>query len=175
VYRGLGEVTTAIGFGPLMLVGAYVVQTLGVLTAEPFVASIPIALLVMLILYVNEVPDRQGDARAGKRTLPVRLSRDAVINVYLVAATAAFATIVAGVFLGILPIPTLIALLPLPLVFRVRDGLVRYYEQPYGLMSVMATNIKVHLYVGTLLIAAYLIVILAAAVQSELPLFLAPL
>ena len=27
VYRGLGELTTAIGFGPLMLVGAYVVQT----------------------------------------------------------------------------------------------------------------------------------------------------
>ncbi|MEO6351006.1 MAG: prenyltransferase, partial [Candidatus Limnocylindrales bacterium] len=65
VYRGLGEITTAIGFGPMMLVGAYVVQTLGALRAEPFVASIPIALLVMLILYVNEIPDRPGDASAG--------------------------------------------------------------------------------------------------------------
>ena len=55
--------------------GAYVVQTRGVLAWEPFVASIPIALLVALILYVNEIPDRRGDARAGKRTLPVRFSR----------------------------------------------------------------------------------------------------
>ena len=59
-----------------MLLGAYVVQTGGALAWEPFVASIPIALLVALILYVNEIPDRRGDARAGKRTLPVRFSRD---------------------------------------------------------------------------------------------------
>ncbi len=76
VYRGLGEIAVAIGFGPLMLLGAYVVQTGGALAWEPFVASIPVALLVALILYVNEIPDRRGDARAGKRTLPVRFSRD---------------------------------------------------------------------------------------------------
>ena len=76
VYRGLGEIAVAIGFGPLMLLGAYVVQTRGVLAWEPFVASLPIALLVALILYVNEIPDRRGDARAGKRTLPVRLSKE---------------------------------------------------------------------------------------------------
>ena len=67
VYRGLGEIAVAVGFGPLMLLGAYVVQTGGALAWEPFVASLPIALLVALILYVNEIPDRRGDARAGKR------------------------------------------------------------------------------------------------------------
>jgi 1,4-dihydroxy-2-naphthoate polyprenyltransferase len=59
VYRGLGEVAVAIGFGPLMLLGAYVVQTGGAVTREAFVASLPIALLVALILYVNEIPDRR--------------------------------------------------------------------------------------------------------------------
>lgn len=172
VYRGLGEITTAIGFGPLMLVGAYVVQTLGVLTPEPFVASIPIALLVMLILYVNEIPDRPADARAGKRTLPVRLPQSIVISGYFVSALAAFAVIAVGVVLGVLPIPTLVALVPLPLVFRVRDGLERYYEQPYGLMSVMAVNIRVHLYVGVLLFAAYVAVILISAFAPDVPLFL---
>ena len=76
VYRGLGEVAVALGFGPMMLLGAYVVQTRGALSWEPFVASIPVALLVALILYVNEIPDRRGDARVGKRTLPVRFSRE---------------------------------------------------------------------------------------------------
>ena len=89
VYRGLGEIAVAIGFGPLMLLGAYVVQTRGALSWEPFVASLPIALLVALILYVNEIPDRRGDARAGKRTLPVRLSPATVIAIYRVAAIAA--------------------------------------------------------------------------------------
>lgn len=172
VYRGLGELTTAIGFGPLMLVGAYVVQTVGLLRPEPFVASLPIALLVMLILYVNEVPDRSADARAGKRTLPVRLPRGLVINLYLGAAAAAFAAIVLGVLAGLLPIPALLALLPLPLVGRVREGLVRYYDQPYGLMAIMAVNIRVHLFVGALLLTAYMLVLLISALAPAAPLYL---
>ena len=172
VYRGLGELTTAIGFGPLMLVGAYVVQTLGLLRPEPLVASIPIALLVALILYVNEVPDRPADDRAGKRTLPVLLPRTLVINGYLVAAVTAFAVILVGVASGLLPIPALVALSPLPLVERVRDGLIRYYDQPYGLMSVMAVNIRIHLYVGVLLFGAYLFVIAAMRLAPGVPLFI---
>lgn len=172
VYRGLGELTTAIGFGPLMLLGAYVVQTVGGVRLEPIVASLPIALLVALILYVNEIPDRPGDARAGKRTLPVVLPQQAVVNGYFVAALAAFAVIVIGVVAGLLPIPALIALLPLPLVMRVRDGLTRYYDQPYGLMSVMAVNINVHLYVGVLLLASYAVVLLVTRLAPGLPLFI---
>jgi 1,4-dihydroxy-2-naphthoate polyprenyltransferase len=172
VYRGLGEITTAVGFGPLMLLGAYVVQSGGSIPLEPIVASLPIAILVALILYVNEVPDRPADARAGKRTLPVLLSRPAVINLYLVAALAAFVIIAGGVLAGILPIPTLIALAALPLVRRVYDGLQQNYEAPYGLMAVMAVNIRVHLLVGVLLLVAYLLAIAVAAVAPGVPLFL---
>lgn len=171
VYRGWGELTTAIGFGPLMLVGAYVVQTVGQLRAEPLVASVPVALLVMLILFVNEVPDRSSDARAGKRTLPTRLDRPQTINGYFVAALAAFLVIAIGVVAGVLPIPALLALLPLPLVWRVREGLARYFDQPYGLMSIMAVNIRVHLYVGVLLLIGYLLVIALSALVPGLPLY----
>ena len=107
VYRGLGEIAVAIGFGPLMLLGAYVVQTGGALAWEPFVASIPIALLVALILYVNEIPDRRGDARAGKRTLPVRFSETTVITGYNVAAAAAFVSSSSASSIGLLPVPAL--------------------------------------------------------------------
>ena len=172
VYRGLGEITTAVGFGPLMLLGAYVVQTGGLVTLEPIVASLPIAILVALILYVNEVPDRPADARAGKRTLPVILSRPQVVNLYLLAALAAFAIIGGGVLAGVLPIPALLALLALPLVRRVYEGLQQNYESPYGLMAVMAVNIRLHLLVGVLLLAAYLIVIGVAALAPGVPLFL---
>jgi 1,4-dihydroxy-2-naphthoate octaprenyltransferase len=171
VYRGLGEAAVAVGFGPLMLLGAYVVQTAGAVSWEPVVASIPVALLVALILYVNEIPDRRGDARAGKRTLPVRFSRDTVLFGYDAAVVAAYAVVVGGVLAGLLPIPALLVLLTIPLARRVRDGLRPNYDSPYALMAVMATNIQLHLYVGLLLFGAYVAVLVARAVAPGLPLF----
>jgi 1,4-dihydroxy-2-naphthoate octaprenyltransferase len=172
VYRGLGEVAVAVGFGPLMLLGAYVVQTRGALAWEPVVASIPVALLVALILYVNEIPDRRGDAHAGKRTLPVRLSRDAVVRGYDLAAIAAYAVVVGGVLAGILPLTALLVLLTIPLARRVHDGLRPNYDNPYGLMAVMAVNIRLHLLAGLLLLAAYVLVLMGSAIVPEVPLFL---
>ncbi len=172
VYRGLGEITTAIGFGPLMLLGAYVVQSGGSIEPAAVVASLPVAILVALILYVNEVPDRPGDARAGKRTLVVRLPQRTVITIYDAAAAAAFAIIVAGVLLRLLPLPALLALLAIPLAMRVHRGLETYYDQPYGLMAVMATNIRLHLVVGVTLLGAYLAVLLAQALAPGRSLFL---
>ncbi len=163
VYRGLGEIAVAFGFGPLMLLGAYVVQTGGALSWEPFVASIPVALLVALILYVNEIPDRRGDAYAHKRTLPVRFSQAAVIGGYNVAVGAAYIVLVVGVAAGVLPIPTLLMLLTIPLAIRVSRGLGPYYDNPYGLMAIMGTNVQLHLRAGLLLLAGYLVVLVVGA------------
>jgi 1,4-dihydroxy-2-naphthoate octaprenyltransferase len=172
VYRGLGEIAVAIGFGPLMLLGAYVVQTRGALAWEPVVASIPVALLIALILYVNEIPDRRGDAFAGKRTLPVRFSRDAVIGGYNAAAIGAYVALVTGVVLGVLPVPTLLMLLTIPLARQVSSGLAPNYDNPYGLMAVMGVNVKLHLAAGLLLFAAYAIVLVAGVVAPGVDLFL---
>jgi 1,4-dihydroxy-2-naphthoate octaprenyltransferase len=162
VYRGLGEIAVAIGFGPIMVLGAYAVQT-GSLSWEASVASLPVAILVALILYVNEIPDRIGDAAAGKRTLPVRLSAEMVIGIYLVFALAAFVAVGAGVVGGLLPIPALLALAAIPLVFRVHRGIRQNYGSPYALMGSMGININLHLYVGGLLVVGYLIAIAIAA------------
>jgi 1,4-dihydroxy-2-naphthoate octaprenyltransferase len=175
VYRGLGEIAVALGFGPMMLLGAYVVQTGGALSWEPFVASIPVALLVALILYVNEIPDRRGDARAGKRTLPVRFSPRAVITGYNVAAAAAYVALVIGVVVGVLPIPTLLMLLTIPLALQVSRGLAPNYDNPYGLMAIMGVNVKLHLAAGVALLVGYLIVLIVGAVLPGASLFLGSL
>jgi 1,4-dihydroxy-2-naphthoate octaprenyltransferase len=172
VYRGLGEIAVAIGFGPLMLLGAYVVQTRGALAWEPVVASLPIALLVALILYVNEIPDRRGDARAGKRTLPVRLPKPTVIAGYRIAAVAAYAILIGGVAVGLLPVTALLALLTIPLALQVSRGLEPNYDNPYALMSVMGINVKVHLYAGLLLLAGYVVVLVAGALAPSVDLFI---
>ncbi len=158
VYRGLGEIAVAIGFGPIMVLGAYVVQT-GTLSWEAALVSVPVAILVALILYVNEIPDRVGDAAAGKRTLPVRLPQGVVTGVYLAGAVVAFAAIVGGVIGGLLPVPTLLALLAAPLAWRVYGGIRQFYGQPYALMSFMGINVNLHLSVGGLLLIGYLVAI----------------
>ena len=161
VYRGLGELAVAIGFGPIMLLGAYVVQT-GRLAWEPFVLSLVPGTLIALILFVNEIPDRRSDAQAGKRTLPTRFSPDAIRTGYLVAAVAAFAVIAGGVIGGLLPWATLIALAALPLAFRVHSGLKVHYDSPYTLMAVMGQNVNLNLVAGGLLLLGYVITILVA-------------
>ncbi len=165
VYRGLGEIAVAIGFGPIMLLGAYVVQT-GRLDWEPLVLSLVPGILIALILFVNEIPDRRSDGEAEKRTLPVRFSPDVVRTGYLVAALAAFAIIAAGVAGGILPWPTLIALAAVPLAFRVHAGLKVNYDSPYALMSVMGANVNLNLVVGGLLLVAYVGWIVGIALLS---------
>jgi 1,4-dihydroxy-2-naphthoate octaprenyltransferase len=63
--------------------------------------------------------------------------------------------VLGGVAAGILPVATLVALAAAPLAWQVYRGLQRFYTQPYALMPVMSTNIKLHLYVGLLLLAGY--------------------
>jgi 1,4-dihydroxy-2-naphthoate octaprenyltransferase len=162
VYRGLGEIAVFLGFGPIMLLGAYVVQT-GRLAWEPLVASIPVGILVALILYVNEIPDRAGDASAGKRTLPVRLPAATVQAGYLAGALLAFAVIVAGVAAGVLPWPTLAALAAIPMALRIHRGIQANYDSPYTLMAVMGQNVNLNLVVGGLLLAGYVVTLVIAA------------
>ena len=159
VYRGLGEVAVAFGFGPIMLLGAYVVQA-GRITPEAVVLSAVPGILIALILFVNEIPDRRSDAATGKRTLPTRLSPSVIRGAYLVAGLAAFGIVVGGVVAGLLPWPTLVALVALPIVFRVHNGLRAYYDSPYQLMAVMEANVNLNVVVGALLLAGYLATIL---------------
>ena len=154
VHRGVGEVVTAVGFGPVTTLGTYYVLARD-WSGEALYASLPVALFIALVLYVNEIPDRAGDAAVGKRTLPVRWPRSRVIAGFDVAAAAAYALIAAGVILGITPAWTLIALVTVPMALAVHRGLNRNYDRPYELMSAMQTNIGLHFVTGLLLVAGY--------------------
>jgi 1,4-dihydroxy-2-naphthoate polyprenyltransferase len=171
VHRGLGEIVVALGFGPIMTLGAYFVQAQEY-DLEPFLVSIPVGILIALVLYVNEVPDRSADAAAGKRTLPVRLSKEAVVNGYAAAVALAFGLIVVFALAGWIVRPTIIALAAAPLALPVYRALKDYYDQPYALMPAMAKNIQLHLATGVLLILGYVIAIVADAALDDPPFFL---
>jgi 1,4-dihydroxy-2-naphthoate octaprenyltransferase len=154
VHRGVGEVCVALGFGPIMVLGSYFVIAQQ-LSWEALYASLPVAIFIMLVLYINQIPDAPADARAGKRTIVVRRPRDEIIWGYALATGAAFALIALGPVFGITPVWTLAALLPVPLAWRVYKGLQSFYTSPYELMATLGVNIQLHLYTGLLLIAGY--------------------
>jgi 1,4-dihydroxy-2-naphthoate octaprenyltransferase len=169
VHRGFGEVMVALGFGPIMTMGAYEVQA-KTWSWEAFYVSLPVAILIALVLYVNEVPDRPGDAAAGKGTLPVRLSKDAVIALYVAAVAVAFGLIAGGAVAGVIVRPAIIALVALPLAAQVYRGLREHYESPYQLMPYMGKGVQLHLITGLLLLVGYVIAIVASHVSAHPPL-----
>jgi 1,4-dihydroxy-2-naphthoate polyprenyltransferase len=156
VHRGLGDIAVAIGFGPIMTLGSYAVAARA-LAFEPLYASLSVGILVMLILYVNQVPDRLGDAASGKRTVAVRFGRTTIVRGYDVLVTAAFGLIVLGAAVGVLPRWTLLACVAAPLAVRVHRGLKEHYDEPYGLVPALASNIGLHLLAGVGLIVGYVL------------------
>jgi len=71
-YVGLGDLFVLVFFGPVAVAGTYYVQALQ-LDPAAVAAGISPGLLAVGILVVNNLRDIEGDARAGKRTLAVRL------------------------------------------------------------------------------------------------------
>lgn len=88
-YRGLGELAVALAYGPLVVLGAYFVQT-GYLSATLIHLSLILGLLVACFLWINEFPDWRADAGAGKRNLVVRLGRERAALAYVVLAASAY-------------------------------------------------------------------------------------
>ena len=156
VHRGVGEIAVALGFGPIMTLGAYYVEAQR-FSWEALYASLPVGILIALVLYVNEIPDRRGDARAGKRTLPVRLSREAIVGGYAGAVVLAFGLIAFGAATGIIARGSIVALATAPMALAVHRGLRSFYDDPYALMPAMARNIQLHLATGMLMVSGYLI------------------
>lgn len=73
-YNGLGDVFVFIFFGLVAVGATYYVQA-GVPTPDVWAAAAAVGLLAANILVVNNYRDAETDARAGKRTLVVRLGR----------------------------------------------------------------------------------------------------
>jgi len=154
--RGIGEIFVGVNFGTLMTLGAYYVQT-QMLTLEPFVASIPVSLLIAAVLYINEFPDYAADKAVGKNTLVVRLGRGRAVYGYALMTLGAFASIFVSVLGGVAPIQTLIGLVPLPLALEATLHARRFYFNSIALVPTNALTIVCHLFTSLLLSLGYLL------------------
>ena len=151
-YGGLGELATGIGFGPLMVMGAYYVGAQA-LSFKIFLASIPIGILIALVLFINEFPDYIGDKAVGKRTLVVILGKKTAVILYQALLVFLYAFIIWLVIIKFLPVFCLAVLLTLPMTFKAFKLSADNYEKIYELLPVNAATIALHSAVGLLLCA----------------------
>ncbi len=90
-YLGLGELFVFVFFGPVAVIGTVYVMT-GLVNPRAVAASIPMGCLVTAILVVNNLRDLDTDRDAGKRTISVRIGRDATRWEYAIVIAVAYIT-----------------------------------------------------------------------------------
>ena len=96
-YRAVGEPVIAVLFGLLPVYGAYYLQTRTIDTIALLPAAI-VALLIFLVILINEFPDLNADAAVNKKTLVVSLGVPASIWIYRIALIASFIIAAAAIF-----------------------------------------------------------------------------
>lgn len=120
-YAGLGEVFVFLFFGLVAVAGSHYVQTER-LDGAALGLAVPVGLLATAILVVNNLRDIDTDARAGKRTLAVRLGRAGTRRLYVGLLGGAYVlACLVGATAGELSLWVLLCLLSLPLAVRVAD------------------------------------------------------
>lgn len=156
-YRGLGEVVVFTFMGPVIVVGSYYVQTESWDWA-PFIASVPIGLLVAAILHANNVRDIDNDRRNHKWTLAALAGRPIADYEYVLLMLGGYGVVIAMTIAGAAPWPVLITLLTLPLALR----LVRFEARqtsPRALNLVLAQTAGLHMLFGALLAFGFAIAV----------------
>jgi 1,4-dihydroxy-2-naphthoate octaprenyltransferase len=89
-YRALGDLGIFAAFGPILVLGAYMVQTER-LDLLPLLFAVPLGLIVDAILHANNVRDAQADRRSGALTLAQLLGDDMSRWVYAALVLAPYA------------------------------------------------------------------------------------
>lgn len=120
-YSGWGEVAVFVFFGLAAVVGTYYVQARQV-SAGAVVVSIPIGLLIVNILVVNNLRDIPTDRASGKHTLAVRFGEAWTRREYLTLLILTYLVTTLASLTGILPLGGLLALASLPLAVQVTRG-----------------------------------------------------
>jgi len=155
-YRGFGEIAVGFGFGILIVVSAFFTQT-GMITKESVIASLPIAVLILLVLLINEFPDYAADKKTKKKTWVVLLGKQKAFWLYTLLLVSAYGAAVYGVIVGALPVLALGVFVTLPLAIKAFMVGKKHYKRIDELLPANKFTIMLHFFFGLVMIVAYLI------------------
>lgn len=145
-YAGFGELAVLAFFGFAACAGSAFVQHETV-PAAAWWGSLVVGLPACAVLLANNIRDIDGDTRAGKRTLAVRVGRPAARGLYVACLAAAL--------LAVVPIavdsgPAWLAILAAPLAVR-PAGIVLHSEVPPELVAALVGTVRFTIVLAALL------------------------
>lgn len=148
----LGELAAFLVFGPLITLGAYVVQT-RVSSSVVLPYGIALGLLAVATIHANNMRDSEGDRHARKLTFAALLGLSLSRVLFLAFVLVAYGLIVALALPRSAPHLLLLTLWTLPTLVLVISGVLRT-DTPAGLHMVMRQMLKLETHFAIFLIVA---------------------
>jgi 1,4-dihydroxy-2-naphthoate octaprenyltransferase len=155
VNAGLGELFVAIKSAMIVL-GALYVQSAAIEPAALYVGAV-IGILSATVLFVNSFPDFQADRSKGRRTLVILLGKKSAAAAFPIFIIAAYAMIVAGIFLGFTKVYSLISLASIPFAAKAIMSLRKDHERVERLVPAMASAVTYSRITGFLVALSFLL------------------
>jgi 1,4-dihydroxy-2-naphthoate octaprenyltransferase len=146
-YNGLGDLFVMVFFGFVAVCGTAFVHV-GSVPLLAWIAALPIGCLITNILVVNNVRDRETDAKVGKRTLAVRFGKTAAHAEYAGLYLLAYGTPAVLVLCGLLSPWALLPLATAPLAVKNLRGLLT--QEGRALNAVLVATAKLVFLFGAL-------------------------
>lgn len=149
-YRGIGELVIGLAFGPLIVFGAHFIQ-IQEIHPYSFVVGIPIGLLIMTVLLINEIPDLEADQRVEKKTWVVLFKEKGSVSIAVSSIILAYIFILIGIIIRFIPIGSLIVFCTLPIFILMWLKLHNYQKTRLYTYQTNRLMIQLHLLFGILL------------------------
>ena len=137
-------IAPGLGFGVLMVMGTHFALT-GAYSWIAFVASLVPTFLVSDLLLLNQFPDVDADRSVGRRNFPIAIGRQASALLYGILLFLAYASVVVGVLLGLLPRLSLLAIVTAIPAWKAYQGAYHNAENIPALIPSMGLNVVVNL------------------------------
>ena len=157
-YKGIGELVISLLFGVLPVYGSYYLQT-GTIDLVPLVPGIIVAMLIFLVILVNEFPDAAADRAVNKKTLVVMFGDKTSVWIYRIVLIATFGIVAAAILLfkNMAILPGLLYLLTVPLAAIILRILKKEVLQKGGGCRSNQLTIILHLSGGIMLSLGFLL------------------
>jgi 1,4-dihydroxy-2-naphthoate polyprenyltransferase len=153
--RGLGELSVGVSFGPMATAGTVYALT-GQVALADFWLGVPIGLLTVAILWINQFPDEEGDRAAGKINLVVVLGKERARWGYLALIMATFGLTGLWAATETFPVGAMLILGAVPLAYYASRVMWHEYSERTLIRANVAT-IELHVLAGLLMVVGLIL------------------
>ncbi len=159
-YRGFGEIAQAIGYGPVMLFGAYFVQT-RVLDPAIMLFAIPFTFIGLIVGMILSIPDYDADKKVKKNNLVIVLGKKRTVVAYGVMLVLIFVSDAILLYSKLIPVWSAVVFITVPLaVVSVVNALKNYNDTTLFLrtskLTLLIAALHNYLFIISLVVASIL-------------------